>query len=65
MKKIYTMSQLSRELEISKERVRVFWNEGRMPHDLEDQDGRPYWTRVPKRPAAIPPGRKSGKGKKQ
>ncbi len=37
-------------------------DEGRMPHDLEDQDGRPYWTRLPKKPAAISPGRKTGKG---
>ncbi|HAS55342.1 MAG TPA: hypothetical protein DCS42_15045 [Nitrospiraceae bacterium] len=65
MKKIYSMSQVARELEISKERVRVFWNEGRMPHDREDQAGRPYWTRLPKKPEAIAPGRKAPKGTKR
>ncbi len=65
MKKIYSMSQIARALEVSKERVRVWWNEGRMPHDLEDQDGRPYWTRLPKKPSAIAPGRKTAKGSRQ
>jgi hypothetical protein len=66
VKKIYTMSQVARALEVTKERARVWWNKGgkdsRMLHDIEDQDGRPYWSRVPNRPEAIPPGRKTAKG---
>ncbi len=65
MKKIYTMSDVARELGVSKERVRVWWSGGgeksRMPHDIEDQTGRPYWSKVPQHPVAIPPGRKAAK----
>lgn len=64
MKKIYNMAQVAKKLELSKPRVHILWKEGRLPHDLEDQEGRPYWSRLPKKPEAIAPGRKPEKGKK-
>ena len=62
VKNIYTMAQLAREFKVTRERVRVWWNEGRLPHDIEDQSGRPYWSSVPKYPTKSPPGRKVAKG---
>ncbi len=60
MKKIWTLAQIARALEITRQRAAVLQVEGRLPHDTEDQDGRPYWSRLPRKPAAIPPGRKRG-----
>jgi hypothetical protein len=55
---IWTLSQTARALEVSKERARIWWTEGRLPHDIEDRDGRPYWSRPPRKPTALRPGRK-------
>jgi len=58
MIKIWTMPQIARALGITRQRAAVLHAEGRIPHDIEDQEGRPYWSRAPRKPTALRPGRK-------
>ncbi len=58
MKKIWTLTQIARALEITRQRADALWRQGRLPHDIEDQAGTPYWSRVPRKPEALRPGRK-------
>lgn len=58
MKKFWTLPQVARDLSVSKQRAQVWHDDGRLPHDMEDQEGRPAWSRLPKKPMPKKPGRK-------
>ncbi len=48
IKKIYTAGELAKRAKKSRMWIYTLWREGRLPHDLEDQSGRPYWFKRPK-----------------
>jgi len=48
IKKIFTAGELAKRVKKSRMWISTLWREGRLPHDLEDQSGRPYWFKPPK-----------------
>lgn len=48
IRKVYTVSELAKSLKKSRMWISTLWSQGRLPHDLEDQSGRPYWFKRPK-----------------
>ena len=50
MKKIWTLAQIAKAFGISRQRIHIIRQEGRLTHDIEDQDGQPYYSRLPEKP---------------
>jgi hypothetical protein len=48
IRKVYTAGELAKSLKKSRMWISMLWRQGRLPHDLEDQSGRPYWFKSPK-----------------
>jgi hypothetical protein len=48
IRKIYTAEELAKRLKKSRMWISMLWRQGRLPHDLEDHSGRPYWLKLPK-----------------
>ena len=57
MKKIWTFFDVAKAFGSSKQWIHQLWQEGRLKHDIEDQEGRQYFSRLPKRPPALPLGK--------
>jgi len=56
--KYWTLSDIARQLGISRERTRQLWDKGHgWNHDAEDLAGRPLFLKCPEMPELAKPGR--------
>lgn len=56
--KYWTLSDVARELGVSRERARQLWNKGQgWNHDAEDLAGRPLFLKCPEMPKLVKSGR--------